>query len=94
MPSESPNPKETRNTSMKLSSLPKKIRNRHNDIDSTVEVMNSVNLRTYFTTRPSAKLPMALPNAHTATPNPTNLTPTHCAIKSCGVNEEHTWTLD
>ena len=75
---------------MKLSSLPKKMRNRHNDIDSTVEVMNSVNLRTYFTTRPSTKLPMALPNAHTATPNPTNLTPTHCAIKSCGVNEEHT----
>ena len=77
IPSDSPNPKETKNTKMKLSSFSKNIRNRHKKIDSPVEMKNSVNLLTYLTTRPDRKLPMALANAHTATPKPTNLTPTH-----------------
>ena len=77
IPSESPNPKETKNTRGKLSTLLKKIRNRHRKTDNPMEVINNVNLFTYFTLRPAVKLPMALPNAHTATPNPTYLTPIH-----------------
>ena len=86
-PSESPNPKETKNTRGKLFTLSKNIRKRHKNIDSPVEMMNSVNLLTYFTVRPDMKLLMAPPNAHTATPNPTYLTPTHWAMKSCGVEK-------
>jgi len=77
IPSESPNANETKNTRGKLSTLLKKIRNRHKNTDSPVEMKNSVNLFTYFTVRPDKKLPTALPNAHTATPNPTYLNPTH-----------------
>ena len=76
-PSENPNPKETKNTRGKLSTLLKKIRKRHKKIDSPVETMNSVNLFTYFTALPDITLPVALPNAHTATPNPTYLNPIH-----------------
>ena len=47
--------------------------------------MNSVNLLTYFTVRPAVKLPMALPNAHTAIANPTYLTPIHWTMNSYGV---------
>ena len=77
IPSESPNPKDTKNTREKLSTLLKKIKNRLKNIDNPVEMMNRVNLFTYLTVRPAVKLPMALPNAHTATANPTYLTPIH-----------------
>ena len=77
IPSESPNPKDVKNTRGKLSTLSKKIRNRHKNIDNPLQIINSVNLFTYFTLRPAMKLPIALPNAHTATPNPTYLNPIH-----------------
>ena len=71
IPSESPNPNDTKNTRGRLSTLLKKIRNKHRNTDNPREMRNSVNLFTYLTARPDIKLLMALPNAHTATANPT-----------------------
>jgi len=55
----------------------KKIRNSDKNIVIPMEKINRVNLFTYFTILPDTKLLIALPNAHTATANPTYFSPTH-----------------